>query len=1048
MFTWLLKHTIGTKNDRDVRRLRPIVVRVNEIEKGYQSLTDEQLRAKTDEFRKRLADGETVDDVMPEAFAAVKNACRRLMGRKWEVCGLEITWEMIPFDVQVMGAVVLHQGKIAEMATGEGKTLVATMPLYLNALTGGNVHLVTVNDYLARRDSQWMGPVYELLGLTVGCIQHDMPHEERKAAYERDVTYGTNSEFGFDYLRDNGMAMSLEEQVQRGHHYAIVDEVDSILIDEARTPLIISGPALVTKQQYDKLKPRADEMVRKQTFLCNRLITEARGELEHEEKRYAAGRKIFLVSKGAPKNKQLLKLMENPEIRRLVDRVDLDLRADLKKEEQFKLLEELYYEIDEKGRDIDIKEKGHAVLDPSAHHAFVMPDIITGFQEIDEDESLGPEEGERRKQQLQQRQIDVGEKLHCLTQLIRAYAIYEKDVEYVVQDNRVIIVDEFTGRLMPGRRWSDGLHQAVEAKEGVRVEQETQTFATITIQNYFRLYDKLAGMTGTAETEANEFHQIYKLDVVVIPTNEPVRRKDHHDVIYKTRREKYNAVVDEIEALNKKGRPVLIGTISVEQSEVLSRLLQRRGIAHSVLNARYHQQEAEIVAKAGQRGAVTIATNMAGRGTDIKLGGGVVDPECMVEGLRWCCIKCARERECRRASSPPDGKAKRMFECKDNPPCGLHIVGTERHEARRIDRQLRGRSARQGDPGSSRFYLSLEDDLMRLFGSDRIARVMERIGMKEGEELVHPLLTKSIETAQKRVEQRNFAIRKHTLEYDNVMNKQREVIYDFRKDILSTEDPKGMVMDLIGETVGEKIPLYIPEDAHRDDWDLDGLLRWLNFTFPVFLKAADLEKEEFGPEEVRKAILAALNAAYERKGRFEDDSARQMGRADEGAESAMQRLARVLMLSVVDRLWKEHLYNMDALREGIFLRAYGQKDPLVEYKREGFDMFAEMMASVKDEIATGIFRITFSPEAMRKIIQEPAAQQYVHKEVSAFRMAAEEEPALAGAGLEDARAYSAGAGEEEQPVRKPFVRKEKKVGPNEPCPCGSGRKHKKCCGQT
>jgi len=551
MFTWLLKHTIGTKHDRDIKRLRPIVIRINEIEREYQALSDEQLRAKTDEFKKRLADGETLDDILPEAYAAVKNACRRLVGKRWEVCGLETEWDMVPFDVQLIGAVVLHQGKIAEMATGEGKTLVATMPLYLNSLTGKSVHLVTVNDYLARRDAQWMGPVYGMLGVTVGCIQHDMPHEDRREAYRRDITYGTNSEFGFDYLRDNGMAMSLEEQVQRGHHYAIVDEVASLLIDEARTPLIISGPVVVSTQQYDKLKPRAEELVRRQTFLCNRLVTEAKEMLEKEETRYEAGRKLYLVSRGAPKNKQFLKLMEDPQVRKLIDRVDLDLRADMKKEERFTLLEELYYEIDEKGHDIDIKEKGHAVLDPSGQHSFVMPDIITGFQEIDEDAALGPEEKERRKLQLQQRQIEIGEKLHGLTQLIRAYALYEKDVQYVVQDNRVIIVDEFTGRLMPGRRWSDGLHQAVEAKEGVRIEQEPQTFATITIQNYFRLYEKLAGMTGTAETEAHEFHQIYKLDVVVIPTNEAVRRVDFNDVIYKTRREKYNAVVEEIEALHR-----------------------------------------------------------------------------------------------------------------------------------------------------------------------------------------------------------------------------------------------------------------------------------------------------------------------------------------------------------------------------------------------------------------------------------------------------------------------------------------------------------------
>jgi preprotein translocase subunit SecA len=1050
VFTWLLRHTIGTKNDRDVRRMRPIVRRINELEKEYQSLTDEQLRAKTAEFKKRLAGGETLDDLMPEAFAAVKNACRRLLGKKWEVCGQEIEWEMVPFDVQLMGAIVLHQGKIAEMATGEGKTLVATMPLYLNALAGNNVHLVTVNDYLARRDSQWMGKVYESLGLTVGCIQHDMPHEEHREAYRRDITYGTNSEFGFDYLRDNGMAMSLDDQVQRGHHYAIVDEVDSILIDEARTPLIISGPVVVSSQQYDRLKPRAEELVRKQTFLCNRLVNEAREELRSEEKEYEAARKIWLVSKGAPKNRQLLKLMEEPKVRKLVDRVDLDLRVDLKKEEKFKFLEELFYEIDEKGHDIDIKEKGHQVLDPSGQQAFVMPDIITATQVIDEDPSIPAPEKERRKQQLQQRQIEIGEKLHGLTQLIRAYALYEKDVEYVVQDNRVIIVDEFTGRLMPGRRWSDGLHQAVEAKEGVKIEQETQTFATITIQNYFRLYKKLAGMTGTAETEAPEFHQIYKLDVVVIPTNEAVRRKDYHDVIYKTRREKYNAVVDEIEKLHGAGRPVLVGTVSVDQSEVLSRLLQRRGVPHNVLNARYHQQEAEIIAKAGQKGAVTIATNMAGRGTDIKLGEGVVNAACILPAGRFCCIKCAMDRQCRRAPKPPGGKARRMEECRGEPPCGLHIIGTERHEARRIDRQLRGRSARQGDPGSSRFYLSLEDDLMRLFGSERIARVMERIGMKEGEELVHPLLTRSIETAQKRVEQRNFSIRKHTLEYDDVMNKQREVIYDFRKEILSTEDPKGMLLDLIRELVGEKIALHAPADAQRDAWDLGGLVHWLNLSFPVFMRVDDIDTDDATPEKIAERVNARIADAYSRKGAFEDDAANKIAGAAGAAEEepGMQRLARLLMLSVVDRLWKEHLYNMDALREGIFLRAYGQKDPLVEYKREGFDMFAEMMGAIKDGIAGGIFRTTFSPQTIQRVMAPPSRQTYVHREVSAFRMASEEagEPALAAAAARSGAFYSGVEDGEPTVERKPFVRQERKVTPNEPCPCGSGRKYKKCCG--
>ncbi len=1046
MFTWILKHTIGTKNERDIRRYQPIVKKINEIEKSLQALSEDQVRAKTDEFKKRLADGETLDDIMPEAFAVVKNVCRRLLGKRWEVCDLEIEWDMVPFDVQLIGATVLHQGKIAEMATGEGKTLVATMPLYLNALTGKNVHLVTVNDYLARRDAQWMGPVYEFLGLTVGCIQHDMPPEERKAAYACDITYGTNSEFGFDYLRDNGMAMSLEEQVQRGHYYVIVDEVDSILIDEARTPLIISGPVVVTTRQYNNLRPRAEELVRKQTFLCNRLIKEAKDELEKDETNYEAARKIYLVSKGAPKNKQLLKLMEEPKVRKLIDRVDLDLRVDLKKEERFKLLEELYYEIDEKGRDIDIKEKGHELLDPTGAHAFVMPDIITGVQEIEEDEGLNPEERGKKKLQLQQRQIDIGERLHCLAQLIRAYALYEKDVEYVVQDNRVIIVDEFTGRLMPGRRWSDGLHQAVEAKEKVKVEQETQTFATITIQNYFRMYEKLAGMTGTAETEAPEFHQIYKLDVVVIPTNEPVRREDYNDVIYKTRREKYNAVVDEIEALHKRGQPVLVGTISVDQSEVFSRLLQRRGINCSVLNARYHQKEAEIIAKAGQKGAVTIATNMAGRGTDIKLGKGVVNPGCLLESGRWCCKLCGLEKKCRRADKPICGKPNKIFECKEAPPCGLRIVGTERHEARRIDRQLRGRSARQGDPGSSRFYLSLEDDLMRLFGSERIARVMEKIGMKEGEELVHPLLTKSIETAQKRVEQRNFAIRKHTLEYDDVMNKQREVIYGFRGEILATDDPKAMLLDLIREIVEEKVELYLPEEAHRAEWDFHDLLNWVNNSFPIFLKEEDIDRDGLTKEEITEKILSAISAVLDRKEKFEDEAAEEFARPGEKEEPGIQKLVRLLMLSVVDRLWKEHLYSMDALREGIFLRAYGQKDPLVEYKKEGYEMFSEMMASAKEDIVSGIFRTTFSKPAMQRIMAE-APQEYVHKEVSAFRMAKEEpEPAVVGAAPAPDVSYSSGEDKAGRPSRKPFVRKEKKIGPNDPCPCGSSKKYKKCCG--
>ncbi|MEP6956270.1 MAG: preprotein translocase subunit SecA, partial [Chthoniobacterales bacterium] len=693
MVGWVLKKILGSRNQREIKRMLPTVRRINELDDQFKSLSDEELRGKTEQWKAELAtieDAEArwrrLDEILPEAFAVVKNGARRLTERKdtFDVCDQPMTWAMVHFDVQLIGGIVLHRGRISEMATGEGKTLVATLPLYLNALAGRGAHLVTVNDYLARRDAEWMGRLYAFLGLTCGVIQHDEPPEQRRAQYACDITYGTNSEFGFDYLRDNGMATTREQQVQRGYHFAIVDEVDSILIDEARTPLIISGPATVSTHQYDKWKPLVEQLVRKQNMLCNRLASEAK-ELFEQSKVEEAGLALFKVKLGQPRNKPLLRMMEDPEKRRAMDKAELSFYQDSRKEELFVLKEELFYTIDEKSNESDLSEQARTFLNPDEPDAFVLPDLVSEFTEIDLNRTISDEEKERLKVERQQHCDQQAERIHNIAQLLRAYSLFEKDVQYVVEENKVVIVDEYTGRKMPGRRWSDGLHQAVEAKEGVQIDRETQTLATITIQNYFRLYQKLAGMTGTAETEAAEFHDIYKLDVNAIPTNRPIARKDANDRIYKTRREKYNAVIAEIKDCHARQQPVLVGTVSVEASELLSRMLKREKIPHNVLNAKYHRQEAEIVQRAGQAGTVTISTNMAGRGTDIKLGDGV-------QGAG-----------------------------------GLFVIGTERHESRRIDRQLRGRCARQGDPGGSRFYVSFEDDLMRNFGAaDRMTKIMER----------------------------------------------------------------------------------------------------------------------------------------------------------------------------------------------------------------------------------------------------------------------------------------------------------------------------------
>jgi preprotein translocase subunit SecA len=1012
---WFLKKILGTKNERDVKKLRPLVARVNELEQQLQSLSEAELKAKTLEFKERLKKGQTTNDILCEAFAVVKNACRRLCGKTIDVCGRPMQWEMIPFDVQIIGGIVLHQGKIAEMATGEGKTLVATMPAYLNALTGENVNIVTVNDYLAKRDSEWMGAVYRYLGLTVGCIQNQMSPEERRKHYACDITYGTNSEFGFDYLRDKGMAYHPEEMVQRGYFYAIIDEVDSILIDEARTPLIISGPAPYSTNQYNEVKAPVERLVRRQRDLCNRLAQEAKKSIE-EKKEEEGAVKLYQVHQGMPKNKQFLHMLEEPATRRLLEKIESAFLTDMRKEEARELREELYFTIDEKGNDASLTEKGCETLSPDDPEMYVLPDLVSSLAALDGDKTLTDEQKFEKRQELQNQFADRSERIHAVDQLIRAYSVYEKDVQYVVQENQVIIVDEFTGRLMPGRRWSDGLHQAVEAKEGVAIERETQTLATITIQNYFRMYKKLAGMTGTAETEADEFHQIYKLDVVVIPTNRPVRRVDDNDLIYKTQREKYNAIIAEIEDCYKRGQPVLVGTISVETSELISRMLRRLNIPHNVLNAKNHQREAEIVALAGQAGAITIATNMAGRGTDIKLGDDVVyiPRDVITSGIRL--------------DEKYNGKTLRK--ALQEKPCGLHVIGSERHEARRIDRQLRGRCARQGDPGGSRFYVSLEDDLMRLFGSDRISGIMEKLGIQEGEVLEHPWLNRSIETAQRRVEQHNFSIRKRTLEYDDVMNKQREIIYGFRSEVVAAADARQSLYDVTEDVIIDKAEEALKE---QDEESLAVFMTWVNGTFPIGLKIADIEGIN-DADRIAEKVFERVKNAYEIKAKLENSD-------------SLKIMERHIILQAIDTHWQEYLRNMDTLRQGVGLRAYGQRDPLVEYKHEAYAMFSDLMDKIKMDVATRIFRSTTSAAAYKSFLAN-LSQMYVHNEVATLgRGATARQPVGVAAGAPSGPPGAEAAMQAALNTRQmPVTRGEPKIGRNDPCPCGSGKKYKKCCG--
>ena len=982
----------GRQYRKFIKKCAPVVARINDLEKELQSLSDDELRAKTTEFMQRYKDGASLDDLLPEAFAVVKNGARRLCGQTIEVCDQPIEWQMVHYDVQLIGGMALHERHIAEMATGEGKTLVSTCPLYLNALSGQNCQLVTVNDYLARRDSHWMGALFEFLGLTVGCIQNSMPSAERREMYAKNITYGTASEFGFDYLRDNGMATSREDQVQKDHFFCIIDEADSILIDEARTPLIISGPMREDNPlPFNEMKPLVTKLVDAQVRQCNRLAEDAKRVLTSDESDEdaldEATSKLYQVKRGMPTHRQFMRMMEDAQIRKRFEKFDLEMNSDYNKTRAHDLKEALHYVIDEKNQQADLTELGRGLISPSDPEGFVIPDLATTYVEIDRKKTLSDEEKRKEREQAEVEFQVKSERIHTISQLLRAYALYEKDKEYVVQGGKVMIVDENTGRLMPGRRWSNGLHQAVESKEGVQIEKETKTYATITIQNYFRMYEKLAGMTGTAETEAGEFHDIYRLGVMVIPTHRECIRKDLNDLMFKGRRQKYNQVLEDLTEAHKHGQPVLVGTASVESSEVFSRMLKRANIRHTVLNAKFHEKEAEIVAQAGQQGAVTIATNMAGRGTDIKLGEGVKELG------------------------------------------GLLVLGTERHESRRIDRQLRGRCARQGDPGSSRFYVSLEDDLMRLFANQGALSKMLEKSFGDDEMLEHGTLDWSIQNAQKKVEQQNYSIRKRLLQYDDVLNRQREIVYSIRNDVLLEDDPGKILLELVEEEVDERLAT-IPENEYKANKlenmpEFESLVAsWVNVTFPLNLSADEFVGK--GEEGSRTLLIEKIHQAYEGKRKLENPD-------------QIQGLERYVVVNAVDVHWQDHLTEMEELRRSVGLRGYGQKDPLSEYKSEAFRAFEEMMGAMRSEVCSGMFRAATNLAAFENMLS------------TLSKSAKSTGPDSGGtAGFDRFSAPSAPAPQVDESsapkVAVPVVREAPKVGRNDPCPCGSGKKYKKCCG--
>jgi preprotein translocase subunit SecA len=1047
MFAFLMnlsRKIFGTQNERELAKLAPMAQKINGLEAEFSSLSDEQLKERAAQLRKDIrhayeqnkpeeekvrelivsstSDQErnrhkkhlkevknrVLDNWIPEVFAAVREAARRTIGLRH-------------FDVQLLGGIVLHQGRIAEMATGEGKTLVATLPVSLNAFAGEKVHIVTVNDYLAKRDCEWMGPIYTFLGLSVGVIQNGMGPEERRKAYDCDVVYGTNNEFGFDYLRDN-MVADESDAVQRHLGFAIVDEVDSILIDEARTPLIISGPVDETNEAYNEMRPVVQEIVGAQRKLVGDHISQFRSS--QREGKEEAGRLLYLIHKADPKNREFLDIiLKDRNAKILFDKTQALLDGKVMEKERSELLEELFYVFDEKTRETTFSAKGQKMMREKFGIEFMLDDIEARLAEL-VDEDIPPEEKAARETELVSSYADQQRKVESIEQLLKAYILFQRDVDYVVKDNKIVIVDGFTGRMMPGRRFSDGIHEAIEAKERVEVQKESQTLATITLQNYFRMYDKLAGMTGTAKTEEAEFENIYLLPVIQVPTNRPLIRLGMPDRIYKTEHEKFSAVIEEIAHWHEKGRPMLVGTVSIEKSEHLSRLLNSRGIKHNVLNAKYHEKEAHIVAQAGRYGAATIATNMAGRGTDILLGG---NPEYLAnDAVEKLGIDDPEERRKTFERFLDEFKAETAKEReKVLEAGGLHVIGTERHEARRIDNQLRGRSGRQGDPGASRFYLSLEDDLMRIFGSDRIKDIMDRLGMEEGEVIENPLVTRAVMTAQRRVESQNFEIRKHLLKYDNVMNQQREVIYRRRNMILKGKNLKEEFFECL--SVGLESLLETWEEAA----EADVLAKNVMYRYAINVKPDLFEGRS--AREIVGRVLEAAGKSYSARETFL-------------TEERMRELAKMVMLSVIDSNWKEYLREIDDLREGISWRAYAQKDPLIEFQHEAFRMFAELMVKIDEQTAERIMKISAMEEQYKRSVFRPEKETFQHKEYSAI--------GTSSAGQDDI--YDKGPvssptemfAPETQKREGTYRRATPKVGRNDPCPCGSGKKYKKCCGRN
>ncbi len=1019
----ILGKFFGSKQEKDLRKLRPVVEKVNDLGKAISKLSDEELKNKSNEFKAQLKDGKTCDDILPEAFAVVREATHRVLG-EGKIVTDPITKKEIPFmahfNVQVMAAAVLHHGKIAEMKTGEGKTQVAPMAAYLNALSGQGVHVITVNDYLARRDSEWMGRIFNFLNMSVGCLDDTEPGtEERRAAYECDITYGTNNEFGFDYLRDN-MASSSDVCVMRELNYAIIDEVDNILIDEARTPLIISGPVTKSNKEYEELKPRVIKVINAQNKLINKIVAEIESMLEDEKQQVELGKKLILVQHGSPKEKKLLKLLKEPGVNKIIKTVETEY---LRERKLHTLDEDLYYTIDESGHSAELTEKGRVLISGSEPEFFIIPNLSEEIGKIDNDTSLTFEEKSSNREEAHRAYAERSERIHSVSQLLRAYSLFERDVGYVVQDGQILIVDEFTGRILHGRRYSEGLHQALEAKEGVKVAGENQTLATITFQNFFKMYNKVAGMTGTAVTEAGEFFDIYKLDVVQILTNRPMVRNDYNDEIYKTYKEKYDAVVKDIIEHTKNGCPCLVGTTSIEKSEYLSKLLLRAGIKHEVLNAKLHEKEASIVSQAGRAGAVTIATNMAGRGTDIVLGGNF---EAM-----------AHNELIKNEENPEDftkeglrERFKSLYEeiSKEHEKVlkagGLIIIGTERHESRRIDNQLRGRAGRQGDPGASKFYLSLDDDLMRIFGSERIASIMDRLGAEEGEVISHPLVNKAISNAQKRVEGRNFEIRKHLKEYDDVMNFQRTEIYSLRHRFLKEENVKNEIIDQMSAHIEDIVLKYTSDGKYPETWRLDELYDELQASCGITYRIPKEELENKTQNSLYEDLIDQAKKRYsEKESRF-------------GAD-AMRQFERGVFLMVLDNLWKDHLYEMDNLKGGVQFRAFGQKNPLYEYQREGLKAFEELRITIAKEVTRFIFRLEAVEQKDRMGVDH---SKTIHSDFNVYSSSGPQKPSPKGQ-LVTNRSESDSGPEKRQPIRV-----EPKVGRNEPCLCGSGKKFKKCCG--